>query len=164
MTGNLQRLVVYLETSFVSHWAGQDFDDSVQLAKHEMSVAWLRRLEGRMSPVVSTVVEAEIAAGPAEGAARRHKLVEGLPVWKENPQSRTLTKELLRMGAVKKTKPRDAAHIAVAAVEGADILLSWNFQDIVNEKKWPLIKSVVERAGCRCPLLVSPDQPLEDMP
>lgn len=164
MTGNVQRPIVYLETSFVSHWAGQDLNDPGQLAKHEMSVAWLRRMEGRVWPVVSKVVVSEISEGPADGAARRLGIVAGLPIWRMNSKAEALADELLRTGAVKKAKPRDAAHIAVAAVEGADVLLSWNFQDIVNEKKYPLIKSVVEHAGCRCPLLVSPDQPLEDLP
>ena len=63
-----------------------------------------------------------------------------------------------------KSQPRDAGHIAVAAVGGADVLLSWNFQDIVNEKKMAEIKAIVERAGYRCPLLASPKHPLEDMP
>ena len=47
---------------------------------------------------------------------------------------------------------------------GADVLLSWNFQHVVNEKKMTEIKAIVERAGYRCPLLASPKHPLEDMP
>lgn len=59
---------------------------------------------------------------------------------------------------------RDAGHIAVAAVGGADVLLSWNFQHVVNEDKMPEIKAVVERAGFRCPQFASPDKLPEDMP
>ena len=72
--------------------------------------------------------------------------------------------ELLDAGAVDKSQPRDAGHIAVAAVEGADVLLSWNFQHVVNEDKMPQIKAVVERAGYRCPLITSPDKLPEDWP
>ena len=71
---------------------------------------------------------------------------------------------LLDSGAVKRKKDNDATHIALASVGGADVLLSWNFQDIMNERKLPLIKSLVDRAGYRCPLLVSPKDQLETMP
>lgn len=165
MTGNVQkRPVVYLDACFVSHWVGQDLDDPAQLAKHEATVACWQRMEGKMTPVLSTVVETEIAAGKLDGAAQRVRRIQGLPSWQTTPESEALTEELLRTGAVRKAKFRDAAHIAVAAVGGADILLSWNFRDIVNEKKMPEIKALVERAGYRCPKLVSPDKLPEVMP
>ena len=164
MTEAVQKPVVYLETSFVSHWAGQDLGDPAQRAKHEKSVAWLRRMDGKVTPVVSEVVLTEISDGPADGAARRMGVVFGLPIWETRAEARALAGELLRNGGVKMSKPDDALHIAVASAGGADVLLSWNFKDIVNERKMPLIKSVVERAGFRCPQLVSPDQPPEDRP
>ena len=165
MSGKLQkRPVVYLDACFVSHWVGQDLDDPQQLAKHEATVACWRRMEGKVTPVVSKVVVAEVTAGKPEGAALRAKMVAGMPVWKRSGASEALADELLRTGAVRKAKFRDAAHIAVAAVGGADILLSWNFKDIVNEKKMPEIKALVERAGYRCPELVSPDKLPEVLP
>ena len=167
MTETVQkRPVVYLDACFVSHWVGQDLDDPAQLAKHEATVACWKRLEGKVRPVVSEVVVAEISAGPRDGAAARVALVKkfGLPVWKESPETCAVARELLRTKAVKKAKPLDAAHIAVAAVGGADVLLSWNFRDIVNEEKMPQIKYVLERFGYRCPLLVPPDNLPEDWP
>ena len=166
MTKAIQRPVVYLDACFISHWAGQDLLDPLQAEKHEMSLAWWRLMRTRVRPVVSEVVVAEISAGPQDGAAMRIELVRrlGLPVWKESPESLTLGNELLRTRAVKRTKPLDAAHIALAAVGGADVLLIWNFRDIVNENKMPQIKLVVERFGYRCPLLVSPDKLPEDWP
>ena len=53
MTGNVQkRPVVYLDACFVSHWAGQDLDDSMQLAKHEATVACWERMKGKVTSVV----------------------------------------------------------------------------------------------------------------
>lgn len=164
MTQGVQRPVVYLDACFVSHLAGQELDDPRQAEWHGMSVACWRRLEGKIAPVVSEVVEVEISDGAPDGAARRTSLIAGLPSWKHDGASEALAEELLRTEAVKKAKPRDAAHIALAAVGGADILLSWNFRDIVNGKKLPQIKNVVESFGYRCPLLVSPDKLPEDWP
>ncbi len=166
MSGNVQkRPVVYLDACFVSHWAGQDLDDPMQLAKHEMSVEWWRRMEGRMTPVVSHHVWAEIGRGKDRDAARaRETAIAGLPSWAYDDKAIALAGRLLEAGAVKPKKEDDALHIALAAVGGADVLLSWNFKDIVNEGKIPCIQAVVEKAGYRCPLLVSPDTPLEALP
>lgn len=165
MTGNLQRLVVYLDACFISHWAGQDLNDSVQLEKHELSVEWWRRMGGQVRPVVSYVVLAEISKGKSTAdALRRGRMILGLESWGPCAEASALADELLDSEAVRRSKDNDALHIALAAVHGADVLLSWNFQDIVNEKRMPKIKAVVERTGYRCPLLVSPKEHLEAMP
>ncbi len=91
-------------------------------------------------------------------------MVSGMESWSPRAEADALAGVLLDSGAVKRKKDNDATHIALASVGGADVLLSWNFQDIVNEKKMPEIKAVVEQAGYRCPLLVSPKHPLEEVP
>lgn len=166
MTGNVQKMpVVYLDACFVSHWAGQNLDDPVQAERHEMSVAWWRRMEGKVQPVVSYLVWAEISKGKNAGdALRRGGMISGMESWPPRAEADALAGALLDSGAVKRKKDNDATHIALASVGGADVLLSWNFQDIVNERKLPLIQSLVERAGYRCPLLVSPKDQLEAMP
>lgn len=166
MTETVQkRPVVYLDSCFVSHWVGQDLDDPRQAEKHALSVECWRRMEGKALPVVSYHVWAEIGRGKDREAAKaREAAIAGLPSWAYDDQAIALAGRLLEAGAVKAKKKDDALHIALAAVGGADMLLSWNFKDIVNEGKIPRIQGVVEEAGYRCPRLVSPDQPLEDLP
>lgn len=166
MTENVQkRLVVYLDACFVSHWVGQDLDDPRQAEKHALSVEWWRRMEGKVAPVVSYHVWAEIGRGKDRDAAKaREAAIAGLPSWSYDDQAIALAERLLEAGAVKAKKKDDALHIALAAVGGADVLLSWNFKDIVNEGKMPLIQGAVEAAGYRCPLLVSPDKLPEVLP
>jgi hypothetical protein len=166
MTGNVQkRLVVYLDASFVRHWVGQDLDNPREAAWYEASVACWRRMEGKVLPVVSYHVWTEIGRGKNAGEAEaRKKAIAGLPSWAYTDEAIALAGQLLDAGAVRAKKKDDALHIALAAVGGADALLSWNFKDIVNEGKLPLIQSMVEQAGYRCPLLVSPDNLPEDWP
>jgi predicted nucleic acid-binding protein len=165
MTGKVKRPVVYLDACFVSHLAGQDLDDPLQAERHEMSVAWWRRMSEKVRLVVSYLVWAEISKGKNAGdALQRGEMISGMELWPPCAEADALADALLDSGAVKRKKDNDAMHIALASVGGADVLLSWNFQDIVNERKLPLIKIVVEQAGYRCPLLVSPKDQLEAMP
>ncbi len=166
MSGNGQKKpVVYLETTFVSRLTGwlSRTENSVrreQLATRE----WWRRAEGKVQAVISEVTWTEIGDGDPGCAKQRKLAVAGVPMWAKSPEATALANELLRAEAVKLSKADDALHIAVAAVGGADVLLSWNFQDIVNEGKMPLIQKVVERAGYCCPLITSPDKLPEDWP
>ena len=165
MSGIVQRPVVYLETTFVSRLTGwlSRVENSVQREQLATRALW-RRMEGRVEAVISEITWTEIGRGDPNCAKQRKLAVAGFPMWTKSPEAKSLAKELLRVDAVKLAKPEDALHIAVAAVEGADVLVSWNFQDIVNEGKMSLVREVVERAGCRCPLITAPDKLPEDWP
>lgn len=166
MTGTVQkRPVVYLDASFVSHWVGQNAANPREAAWHQASVACWRRMEGKMTPVVSYHVWTEIARGRDRDKAKaRQKAIETLPTWTYTDAAIALAGRLVAVEAVRRKKEDDALHIALAAVHGADVLLSWNFQDIVNGKKLPYVQAVVEAAGYRCPLITSPDKLPEELP
>jgi predicted nucleic acid-binding protein len=53
----------------------------------------------------------------------------------------------LKEGAVVENSPSDARHIAIATVERADVLVSWNFKHIVNLNRIHLINSVNVKLG-----------------
>ena len=164
MNGNFQKKpVVYLDSSFVSRLAGGRTKANHVLAQQAASRKWWSLMREQVQPVVSVLVWTEIVRGDAGCVARRKDVIRGLPWWEVTPEATALAGALIRKKAIEKCKSQmdDALHIATAAVGGADILLSWNFKHIVNRQKMPLIKSVVERAGYRCPLLSSPKQELE---
>ena len=165
MSGNVQRPVVYLDACFVSRLTGWVSSVENRVKKEQLATreVW-RRMEGKVQAVVSYLAWTEIAEGDPECAARRKTAVAGLPMWLGSPEAVALAEALLASKAVRLKKPDDAMHIALAAVGGADFLLSWNFRDIVNEGKLPLIQNVVERAGYRCPLITAPDKLPEDWP
>ena len=166
MTETVQkRPVVYLDACFVSRLTGWVSSVENRVKKEQLATreVW-RRMEGKVQAVVSELVWAEIDRGDPACAAQRTAAIAGLPMWPYSAEASALAAELLQAGAVRKEKPDDALHIALAAVGGADILLSWNFRDIANEEKFSEIKAIVERSGHRCPLITSPDKLPEDWP
>ena len=52
----------------------------------------------------------------------------------------------------------DALHIGIAAAQGADYLLTWNFKHINNAETKSVIFKVVESCGFVCPQLCSPEE------
>ena len=52
--------------------------------------------------------------------------------------------------------PGGRIHIAVAAVHGIDVLVTWNFTHLNNPFTRMMIQQLVENAGYRCPEICSP--------
>ncbi|WP_157817515.1 hypothetical protein [Candidatus Thiodictyon syntrophicum] len=52
----------------------------------------------------------------------------------------------------------DALHIVIAATQGIEYLLTWNFKHINNAETKALIARVVEADGWVCPVLCSPEE------
>jgi len=52
----------------------------------------------------------------------------------------------------------DALHIGIAAVQGVNYLLTWNFRHINNAEMKSAIIEIVESCGYICPQLCSPEE------
>ena len=78
------------------------------------------------------------------------------------PEISRLAQTLLAQRALPQKAFVDALHIAVSAVSGIDILLTWNFTHIANGAMMKHIERVCAEAGYRCPLLLTPLQLLGD--
>jgi hypothetical protein len=65
---------------------------------------------------------------------------------------------LLAKGAVPPGSEEDALHIGIAAAQGADFLLTWNFKHINNAETKAAIIRLVESCGYICPQLCSPEE------
>ena len=65
-------------------------------------------------------------------AQRRFALIENIPSLAISDESTKLAELLLTQGAVPVGSEEDALHIGIAAAQGADYLLTWNFKHINN--------------------------------
>ncbi len=65
---------------------------------------------------------------------------------------------LLAEKAVPKGSEEDALHIGIAAAQGVDFLLTWNFKHINNAETTAAITLLIESAGYAAPQLCSPEE------
>jgi len=120
------RLRVYIDTSVI----GGCFDE-------EFAV-WSLDLFGEFRAGSKIAVVSDLTRRELEGAPKHVKevlltlpktAVENVFLSDEAEQ---LASDYLRNGVVGKRHIADAQHIAIASVERVDVLVSWNFQQIVN--------------------------------
>jgi len=80
------------------------------------------------------------------------------PVLQIDELAEDLAKSLIEEGAIPENKPEDALHIALAARDGIDYLLTWNFTHIHNAQMELCIRRIVEHFGYQCPVFCAPDE------
>ena len=152
---------VYVETTVASYFTGRATRDLMVAARQEETRALWPRLKSDFETYISALVFEEAGCGNEEQARKRLAAIEPFPVLDVDQDARDLAARLLADKAVPQKYPEDAVHIAVAAVNGIEILLTWNFAHINNPFKKMLIRQCVENAGYRCPEICSPDELME---
>lgn len=107
---------------------------------------------------ISGLVEEEIGRGDDDAAQRRMGWAAGISSLGISDQAIELARKLLAEGAVPAGSEEDALHIAIAAAQGADYLLTWNFCHINNAERKSAIAEIVESFGLACPQICSPEK------
>lgn len=149
---------VYIETSIISYLTARPNRDLVIAARQTITADWWQRHKPNYEAYISALVEDEISAGDATAAAHRLQAVVGIPSIAVTEAAQLLAGQLVATKAIPANSVEDALHIAIAATQGADYLLTWNFKHINNAETKAFIASVVEAAGFVCPVLCSPEE------
>jgi predicted nucleic acid-binding protein len=100
----------------------------------------------------------EIAGGDPVAAEQRLQAVAIIASLVTTKQAEMLAKTWLESKAIPANSTRDALHIALAATQGVEFLLTWDFKHINNAETRALIARVVVENGWPCPVLCSPEE------
>jgi len=151
---------VYLETTIVSYLVASPTPDIIQSAHQQVTRAWWARRE-RFDLFVSRPVLAEAGRGDAAAAARRLEALTGIPVLAVSRGVAALANTLLRTRALPSKARLDAIHVAMAAVNGMDYLLTWNCRHLANAAIRGKIEGACREAGMHPPIICTPEELME---
>ncbi len=155
-----QRL--YIETSVVSYLTARRSRDLLVAARqHATAELWARLLASEFIGYISALVHQEAQQGDPEQAQKRIDALTGLEVLDVSQEALGLADRVLAAKAIPAEYPDDALHMAVAAVNGMDALVTWNFAHLNNPVSRLRIRQIVEANGYQCPELCSPEELLE---
>lgn len=149
---------IYVESSIVSYLASRPNRDVIVAARQTITHEWWDNHRHRFDLLISGLVEEEIGRGDDGAAQRRMGWVAGIPSLGISELAIELAEKLLAEGAVPAGSEEDALHVAIAAAQGADYLLTWNFRHINNAERKSAIAEVVESFGFACPQICSPEE------
>ena len=153
--------IVYIETSVISYLIARPSRDVVVAAYQEVTREWWRMATGRFEVVASELVVTEAEAGDKDAARERLETLKAATLLNVTEEAEELTQLLLALGAVPRQAAADAAHIAIAATNGADYLITWNFRHIANAAMRSTIEQACRQAGYQPPVICTPSELME---
>ena len=149
---------VYVETSVLSYLTARPTNDLRAMANQAATVEWWETQRSKYDLVISEFVLAEASLGHPEAAERRLAATVGLMELRATEEVRAIGKELINRGALPEKAEIDAYHVAIAAVNGIEYLLTWNCAHIANAHTRPKIESACRALGYEPPIICTPDE------
>lgn len=152
---------VYLETTIVSYLTAWRSSSLVMAANQEMTREWWENRRHAFDLFVSQTVVEEASAGDTEAAQRRMNVLQQFSRLAITEEVKNLAAELIAGVPLPPKAQADALHIAVAAVNGMNYLLTWNCTHIANATLRARIEAVCRSAGYEPPVICTPQEMLE---
>ena len=152
---------VYVETTVVSYLTARPSSD-LQIAGHQKSTRELwPKLLSDYTTYVSALVYREAARGDQDQATKRQKAIRPFLTLATTDEAQALADSIVAGKGIPSEYPEDALHVALASVNGVEVIVTWNFAHLNNPFTRMKVRQLVEKAGYECPEICSPEELLE---
>ncbi len=151
----MRKLKLYLDTSVINFLFAEDAPEKQRVTQEffDGSVS-----QGKFDIYVSDVVIGEIKN--TKDIDKRNNLLAviykyNLNILSISEEAIELADEYLKQSVIPEKKVEDARHIAIATVNGCDMLLSWNYKHLANINKEKKIQIINIQQGYNYPVRLS---------
>ena len=151
-------LKVYIETTVVSYLAGRPSRDLIIAAHQQLTQEWWETRRATFDLYTAQAVISESSAGDEATAKKRLDALEGIPLLTVTEGAVALARKLIEKGPIPEKAQVDALHIAVAAANGMDYLLTWNCKHIANAEMQAGIGRWCRALGFEPPVICTPEE------
>jgi len=152
---------IYIETTVVSYLTSKPSRDLMVASHQEATRELWEKLSIKYKSFVSALVFQEAGKGDQNQAEMRLAAMANFPMIDIDDEAQSLAEKIIAKKGIPGEYPEDALHIAVAAVNGIDVIITWNFAHLNNPFTRKKIRMIVEAEGYSCPEICSPEELLE---
>lgn len=149
-----KRPKIYIETTVPNYVFNDDLPEKQTVAKQLFSLIHHQLF----NPFVSPITIGEINKSPEPKRSRMLEIIQKFPILEPTPQAVRLTEEYIRHHIIPGDFYNDGLHIAIATVNHLDIIVSYNFQHIVNLKTIKGVTGINLLYNLSTPEIVSPEE------
>ena len=152
-------MILYFDTSVIGAIFDKEIPQRIEITRRLLDAI----VEGKHTGIISNIVLEEIERAPEELKGNLLTEVRNIPfqIITEDERSAVLLEIYEKEGFIRKGARLDLRHLAVAAVNDIDAVVSWNFRDIVNIRTRRAVHSVNLRLGLPLIEIVSPEEVIE---
>ena len=150
----MKKWKVYLDTTVISYLdqpeRGEQFADTYRL--------WEKVKDGVFDVYLSEVTTAEVndCKGPKKSILFGYLDQIEYTLIETNERTTTIAQRFIDLGILRPKNFDDCQHIAAAMVSECDVIVSWNFQHIVNHKTMMGVKAITALEGFDDVLIYTP--------
>jgi predicted nucleic acid-binding protein len=152
---------VYLETTIISYFTARPSRDIITAAHQQSTQEWWESRKSNFDLFISQIVVQEAGEGDANAVQRRLELIESVPEIEVTQEAVTLAQALVSDGIVPQKAAADALHLAIAAVQGMDYLLTWNLTHLANAVIRNAITNACRQRGYEPTVICTPEELME---
>jgi len=152
---------VYIETTIVSYLTAWPSRDVVLAGQQQVTRDWWSLHSNDFALVCSDLVYREASAGDEKAVVERVRVLDTLVRLQIDARSAGLAAEIIAKAMLPARGQPDALHVAIAATNGIQYLLTWNCRHLANAVLRPRIEDVCRLNGFEPPIICTP---LELMP
>lgn len=138
--------------------ASRPSTDVITAGNQRLTLDWWTNHRSSFELFVSQAVIAECSAGDETAAAERLAYLDNIPILEINDDDRALAKALLADVPLPPKANIDALHIAVAAMNAVDYLLTRNCKHIANPSLRRMLDDVLIAADVTPPIICTPQE------
>jgi hypothetical protein len=153
---------VYIETSIVSFLRQNPAAASESVRCQLATLEWWEQHRHRYELVTAQYVLDEANMGHVVFASERLKRLAGIPLLPLSDEIDQLAAEIVSRAILPADALVDALHIACAAVNRVDYLLTWNCKHIANPMILPRVFRTLEDYGLPFPVICTPKDMLDE--
>jgi len=150
--------IVYIETTVVGNISGRIHPNPDVASRQRITREWWTTANVRYRIVTSQLTLDECGDGDPSAAKERLEILQGIPLLNQSDEAEMLAELLIDRKAVPASEPRDALHIATAAVNGVQFVATWNFKHILNPHLQAQIAATCRDSGFIPPVICTPEQ------
>jgi len=111
--------------------------------------------------LASELVVQEASVGDRDAAHDRLVVLDSLTLLEITESARDLARQLVEAAAIPAKAAEDALHLAIAATNGVEYLVTWNCRHLANATMRAKIEVVCRDAGYQPPTICTPEELLE---
>ncbi len=148
---------IYLDTSVISYHSARLNRNPVVRSRQLTTKRWWETFHGAAQFCVSTYVLEEIAKGDQQAASLRWNLAQEALTLDPIPDTQQLARRLYEELGIPQRSEVDAYHLATAAMNRIDYIVSWNFKHMANNGVIEAYAAACQSAGLVPPRIMTPE-------
>ena len=143
---------LYLETSVIGAYL-----DNGEPFRRDLTIRWWEHELADYQPYISALVVRELERTTEPRRASYLNLIRQLSQFEITEEASILAEGYVSRGIFHRKYLGDALHVALASVNKADMIVTWNFGYIANVHRQARIRLFNTMAGFFVPMIVTPE-------